>query len=388
MSTLTQRDLQQKGSIYTATEIASQPEVWRGVMNNFFLVKQELQQFLQFAYQEADNIVLTGAGTSAFIGLSLQGCFSRNTGMITRAIATTDIVSHPADFFNHHQTPFIISFARSGNSPESCAALQLAEKFSKNCFHLIITCDGKGALANYKTDQPHYTFVLPEAANDKSLAMTSSYSGMLLTGLLTAYIQQEEKCKEQVELLIYAAGKVLENYSLQLQQLAKKNFKRAVFLGSGSLFGTATEAALKLQELTDGRIICKADTYLGLRHGPKAVIDNSTLVVYFFSNDRYVYQYEKDLVVSMKLNNALYQLGVSENPVDINELDMQVNYGVGKHKIMEEFLPVCAIVSGQLLGFYKSLELGLTPDTPSTNGAISRVVQGVNIYPLEEMFNK
>lgn len=388
MFTLSQQDLQQKGSLYTATEIKGQPEIWRCVMNNFFSVKQELQQFLQGVYKEADNIVLTGAGTSAFIGLSLQGCFSRNTKIITRAIATTDIVSHPADYFNPHQTPLIISFARSGNSPESYAALELAEKFSKKCFHLIITCDSDGALANYKTQQPYYVLVLPEAANDKSLAMTGSYSGMLLSGLLTAYIQQSEKCKEQVELLIHAAENILENYSAQLQQLAKKNFKRAVFLGSGSLFGTATEAALKLQELTDGRIICKADTYLGLRHGPKAVIDNNTLVVYFFSNDRYVYQYEKDLVASMKQNNALCQLGVSENAVDINDLDIQINYGSDEHKIMEDFLPVCAIVSGQLLGFYKSLELGLMPDTPSTNGAISRVVQGVNIYPLEEMFDK
>ncbi len=388
MFTFSQQNLQQKGTIYTATEIAGQPEIWERTMNNFFLEKPQLEQFLQCVYKEVDNIVLTGAGTSAFIGLSLQGCFSRNTGIITRAIATTDIVSHPGDYFNHHQTPFIISFARSGNSPESYAALELAEKFSKKCFHLIITCDNNGALANFKTEQPHYIFVLPEAANDKSLAMTSSYSGMLLTGLLTAYIQQPEKCKEQVELLITAAENILDNYSNELQQLAKKNFKRAVFLGSGNLFGTATEAALKLQELTDGRVICKADTYLGLRHGPKAVIDNNTLVVYFFSNDHYVYQYEKDLVESMEQNNALCQIGVSENAVDGVGLDTQINYGNGKDKIMEDFLPVCAIISGQLLGFYKSLEFGLMPDTPSTNGSISRVVQGVKIYPFEKMFNK
>ena len=52
--------------------------------------------------------------------------------------------------------------------------------------------------------------------------------------------------------------------------------------------------------------------------------------------------------------------------------------------IEEDFLPVCAILSGQLLAFYKSLQLGLMPDTPSVNGSISRVVQGVNIYPIEK----
>jgi tagatose-6-phosphate ketose/aldose isomerase len=157
-----------------------------------------------------------------------------------------------------------------------------------------------------------------------------------------------------------------------------------MFLGSGNLLGTATEAALKLQELTDGKIICKEDSYLGLRHGPKAVIDKQTLVVYFFSNNDYVKQYEHDLVGAMKSgNNALYELAVTEKNESGIEVGAQINFGNRQERIEEDFLPVCAIVPAQILAFYKSLDVGLSPDNPSVNGAISRVVQGVTIYSFE-----
>src|SRR4051812_16143651 len=262
---LDEKVLAKKNALFTAKEIAGQPQLWKSVSNRFYNAGNEIQNFLLAAYTEADNIILTGAGTNAFIGLSLCGAFFRNTNIITKPIATTDIVSHPHDFFNEHHTPLIISFARSGNSPESVAALKLADELSKKCFHLIITCDENGDLAKYSSCNRTCVFVLPKEANDKSLAMTGSYSSMLLTGLMVAYIHYPQKIKRQIDLLIQAAKNIFSQ-SLLLKTIAGKDFKRAMFLGCGSLFGTATEAALKLQELTDGKIICKTDTYLGLRH--------------------------------------------------------------------------------------------------------------------------
>ncbi len=378
--------LVQKGALLTAKEISGQPELWKMVFDSFCDVSNDIESFLQSAYSQVNNIILTGAGTSAFIGLSMQGPFFRNTKIITRAVATTDIVSHPRDFFDEHQIPLVISFARSGNSPESCAAIELADKFSKKCFHLIITCDKNGALANSGSSNPTYIFVLPDEANDKSLAMTGSYSGMLLTGLMIAYIHQKQEVQNQIELIIQAGEKILSStYSSMLQKIAEVDFKRAFFIGSGGLLGTATEAALKLQELTDGKIVCKTDTYMGLRHGPKAVIDEQTLVVYFLSSDSFVRKYERDLIHAMEQgNHTMFQLAVGERLEKNNNLDAQVNFGIDDQNIAEDFLPVCAIIVGQLLGFYKSLQLGLKPDTPSVNGSISRVVQGVKIYSFEK----
>ena len=375
--------LLEKGALDTAREVTEQPGLWRRTADKFFRESGAIGHFLEMAGRESDGILLTGAGTSAFIGLSLQGSLFRQTHKVTRAVATTDIVSHPHYYFNEGQAPLIISFARSGNSPESCAALELADRLCKKCYHLIITCNAEGTLANYQSPNPVYVFILPPEANDKSLAMTGSYSCMLLSGLLVAYIDQREFCQTQIRLIIAAAEKMLAEDLKTIRQIAELNFQRAVFLGSGPLFGTATEAALKVQELTDGQVICKAESYLGFRHGPKAVIDETTLIVYFFSNNDYVQQYEQDLLHAMKIGNkTLFQLGVSEQRIGAKELQEQIVMGVdASEMIAEDFLPVCSIIPGQLLGFFKSLHSGLRPDNPSISGAISRVVEGVNIYP-------
>ncbi len=373
------------GALNTAREIACQPDLWNSSAKKFFTEQTRLDEFLDKAIAESTQVILTGAGTSAFVGISLEGTFFQQTGKISRAVSTTNIVSHPENYFSKSETPLVISFARSGNSPESAAALELADGLSKKCFHFIVTCNAEGELARYDSENPVCVFVLPEQADDKSLAMTGSYTSMLLTGLLMACRKEKAFAQTQVVLLTAAAKEFFRNYTSRFRAIAEKPFQRAVFLGSGPQAGTAIESALKLQELTDGRIICVADSYLGFRHGPKAVIDEETLVLYFLSPVPYVARYEKDLVDAMKTgNSALFEFGIgvakaSGVPVDAETLELLPEAG----QLREDFLPVCTIIAGQLLGFFKSLQLGLMPDAPSISGSISRVVQGVNIYPID-----
>jgi tagatose-6-phosphate ketose/aldose isomerase len=215
--------------------------------------------------------------------------------------------------------------------------------------------------------------------------MTSSYTGMLLTGLLIALLDTPIDYKNQIEILADTARNFLqENWSVPAA-IAQKEFNRAVFLGSGVLAGAAQEGALKLQELTDGKIICKADTYLGFRHGPKAVIDEHTLIVYLFSSDPYAFQYELDLLNGMnKGNRALYQVGLFPKSFRHKDLDVCIELPDGKEVILQEdFSPLLSILPCQLLGLFKSIQLELMPDSPSASGAISRVVEGVKVYPMK-----
>lgn len=366
---------------HTMREISHQPELWMKIWDDIAREKSQLEKFLTVADQRLKRVVLTGAGTSAFIGLSLKGSFNRKFKIPTEAISTTDIVSHPQTYFYNNEPTLVISFARSGNSPESVAAVELADKLNENCHHLIITCNEEGQLAKYKSRNNKYVYILPIEANDKSLAMTSSYTGMLLSCLLITKIDQLEQIKPQLITACKYARKIISEYGTLLAKVATLPFKRAVFLGSGPQYGTAKESQLKLQELTDGKVICKHDSYLGFRHGPKAVIDSETLIVYLFSNDPYVSRYELDLVKAMSQGQkALFELGVMESDVGDLNLDMAIVLTDNGKKIDEELLTLCNVIPGQMIGFYKALFFNLSPDNPSVSGAISRVVEGVNIY--------
>lgn len=377
--------LRERGALYTATEINGQPEVWRKVYDKIRLEKLAIREFLHGALaNERLQIVLTGAGSSAFIGLSLQGVYQRHLKKRISAISTTDLVTHPSDYLSDELPLLLISFARSGNSPESMAAVTIADTVCTKVYHLIITCDIAGDLANYDTVSSKYVFLLPPEANDQSLAMTGSYSGMLLAGLLFARLDEIDELETQIILLQAYAAKLLEDYTADFKAMAEMDFHRAVFLGSGPLFGTATESHLKLQELTDGKVICKKDSFLGFRHGPKAVINAHTLIFFLFSNQPYVQQYECDLADSIiKSRKALYVAGLMETNIPLPGIDKAFVLTQGESRMQEDFLPVCNIIPGQMLGFFKSIQLGLSPDSPSVSGAISRVVKGVIVYPFE-----
>jgi len=368
---------------HTSIEISSQPGLWRQTWERLQTQKNTLGKFLEEVFIQKNLVViLTGAGSSAFIGLALQGPFQKNTNVLTRAISTTDLVTHPDLFLQKERPTLLISFARSGDSPESIAALNLVNEICSHVYHLIITCNEKGKLAQEKDKRNNLVFLLPPETNDKGLAMTASFTSMLLAGILISRIHQTENLDNQVSTLCSYGENILRQYSKKIFQISKINFKRVVFLGSGPLLGAARESHLKLQELTDGKIICKHDSFLGFRHGPKAVIDKSTLVFYLFSNQKYVAQYEKDLVSEIcRQAQGMYSVGISEKLTERNYcLDLDIILGHGKDYVDEEFLSVCDVLPAQILGYYKSLDLGFNPDNPSESGVISRVVQGVKIY--------
>ena len=71
--------LQQQNALLTAQEIAGQPELWNSIYKTFDNAACEIKDFYRQLMQEADNIILTGAGTSAFIGLSYRRYFFSGT---------------------------------------------------------------------------------------------------------------------------------------------------------------------------------------------------------------------------------------------------------------------------------------------------------------------
>ena len=367
---------------FTEKEIFQQPNAWLKAYGLLVEQKEKTVEFMQ-RYLTADTeIVLTGAGTSAFIGDAIAPVLRGIWGNV-RAVATTDIVTNGRQYLRSDRPLLLISFARSGNSPESVAAVNIANTICSQVAHIYITCNAEGHLAKTGKGENILTLLLPEETDDKSLAMTSSFSTMLLTCLMLSQITHIEEERSKVEAIALNAQAVLNQYAAALQAIACHQFERGVFLGSGALKGIAEECHLKLQELTDGGVVCKFDSFLGFRHGPKAVVNRQTILVYLMSEDESVQRYERDLVEQINGNNqVIAQVVVTAGKrVEMNKVqeDLQVVMPHGSEKTgIYGILPY--VLVGQLLGFYTSIQRGLCPDSPSVSGNIHRVVEGVKIY--------
>jgi tagatose-6-phosphate ketose/aldose isomerase len=376
-------DLKLLGGLDTAKEICSQPDLWEKTYLGLVREREQILKFLDNVLEnECPNVILTGAGTSAFIGEALVGIFQRKWGVSCRAISTTDIITHPENYFIKSRPTLLISFARSGDSPESVATVELAKEHCEKLFEFNITCNKDGELSKKAGSENSYVFLLPDEANDRSLAMTSSFSSMLLAGLLILNIREIEEMKPIVERVSELGKYILEECLPGLKRIAEMEYERMVYLGSGPMFGIAHESHLKVQEMTDGKVVCKFDSFLGFRHGPKAVVNDSTVVVYLLSNNAYAKLYELDLVRSVNETAAGEKSIAIGNGYDEAEFkfDLSIQFPGGTSDIPEDFLSVFYILPAQIIGFYKSLSLGLSPDSPSKCGSITRVVQGVKIY--------
>ena len=207
---------------------------------------------------------------------------------------------------------------------------------------------------------------------------------MLLSGLLILNIEKIDEMLPIVSELQKFGNIILNEYLPTLRKIAEMDFQRMVFLGSGPLFGTAHESHLKVQELSDGKVICKFDSFLGFRHGPRAVVNGSTLIFYLLSSNKHAKKYELDLIRSVNETHTgakTIAIGDGYDAAELN-IDFPIQLPESLNDLPEEFLSVFYILPAQIIGFFKSLHLGLSPDSPSKAGAITRVVQGVKIYTL------
>ena len=357
--------------------------MWRKELEALLANKAEISAFMHKYLTPETDIVLTGAGTSAFIGDALLPVM-RGIWKNVRSVATTDLITHAEYLLDKERPLLLVSFARSGNSPESVGAVNLANKLCKNVAHVYITCNKNGKLALQAEGKNNILLLLlPEETDDKSLAMTSSFSTMLLTCQMLGHIDCLEQDVEMIEKTAKNAEAVMAEYEEQIKAIAERPFERGVFLGSGALKGIAEECHLKLQELTDGAVVCKFDSFLGFRHGPKAVVNDKSIVVYLMVDDEKVQRYERDLVKQVDANNkpvaqVVVCAGKAPQLEGVNvDLVVKMPYGPEENKF---YGVVPYVLVGQLLGYYASLAHGLNPDAPSVSGNIHRVVEGVTIY--------
>lgn len=375
-------ELEKLNAFWTAKEIEQQPECWEKTNQLIQEQRTEIDTFLAKVFQASDaRIIMTGAGTSAFAGRALAPVLTGHLKRRVDAIATTDLVADPKEYLAEDVPTLLISFARSGNSPESVAALDVAEKCLTQCYHLVLTCNEQGQLYRYCQNNTNALAILmPEESNDRSLAMTSSFSSMMMAAL--CIFLTESFYLNEIKPYFYDYHDIFTQFNHRIREEYAGKFKRVIYLGSGGLQGLAQEAALKMLELTAGKVVANFDTPLGFRHGPKSIVNKETLIVLFLSNDKYTRQYETDLLREVIHDNASAKVIAVTSSSDDTQIEESFVYIKKMEQCSDSALFFPYLMLAQAFAFHSSIALGNTPDNPSPTGEINRVVQGVTIYPF------
>ncbi|EGU30586.1 phosphosugar isomerase [Vibrio ichthyoenteri ATCC 700023] len=374
--------LEQHNGIHTAKEISHQPRLWRALADILEQQHDAVTAFLNPLLTQPNlRIILTGAGTSAFVGDAAVPFIQAGLHFQVESIPTTDIVSNPEQYLDSNRPTLLVSFARSGNSPESVAAVALVDQMVPNCHHLFLTCNSEGALARYAQQANNaYCLLMPEGSNDNSFAMTSSFTCMLMSALTLFSGQTLAQWRERIEATAILCENKLQQWPQAIKELAQQPYERLIVLGSGGFAGLAREASLKSLELSAGQVMTTFDSSLGFRHGPKFTINDKALVIQLFSSDEYTRQYDMDLFNEIRRDKqTLAHIAMSESA--LNEEDV---FELGQLGFGDQWLCFPYVMFCQILAFEKSLQLGFGPDNPCPTGEVNRVVQGVTIYPYNK----
>ena len=370
----------------TTREIRQQPELWKEAFDYYKTNIERISAFLNNLPEGRLRVIFAGAGTSQYVGDTILPYLKR-TGNEDRfefqSVGTTNLVSNPHDYFKAEIPTVLVSFARSGNSPESLASVQLGQQIVRDFYQITITCAPEGKLAiAAKDDTNNLLLMMPDRSNDAGFAMTGSFTCMTLTALLVFDEAHSLEEKEGFVKAIRQMGtSVLEREDV-IQHYVNLDYNRVIYLGAGPFFGLAHEAQLKILELTAGQVATMYESPVGFRHGPKSLINEDTVVLVFGTTTDYTRKYDLDLVREVAGDRIARRVVLLSDQAFGLENVKEVVLGCGG--VLNDVYRVFPyIVYGQLFALLTSLKVGNRPDTPSPTGTVNRVVQGVIIHEFK-----
>ena len=386
---LPEQERTERGLEHTPREIWQQPSTWGKTYERCRERAADLNDVLRRAgigrgSTSSPSVYLVGAGTSDYTGRALAPLLRRRWGCDVWPLPSTTLLTEFEEFHRPGREYLWISFSRSGESPEGVALLEQALDRNRDIRHLVVTCNQQGTMAQLCAQHPDraIALVLDDAVNDRGLAMTSSFSNMVLAGQCVGHLEDLAEFGQVVGRLSETGEKFLPAASEAAAAMTLLGCTRACFVGAGVLRAVADESALKVVELSSGKVTTMAETPLGLRHGPMSSVDGNTLFVAFLSSDSRRRGYELDLLREMDRKHlgrvrAVVTARGGEDASSLADYSLSLNCAAD---FPDYYRPVLDVMLGQLIGLFASMRCGLKPDQPSPGGTITRVVAPIKLY--------
>jgi tagatose-6-phosphate ketose/aldose isomerase len=368
----------------TVREIAQQPATWEQTARDVIDRARSLAAFrLREDGVSPRPIVLTGSGSSLYVAECLAPTLQARLGVVVRPFPAAMLLTDVEGCIDTADAPLVVSFARSGDSPESTAVLDLLLERFPLCRHLTITCNATGRLATAYTHDPRVmTVVLDPRTNDRSLVMTSSFTNMIVAGQVLGSLEDTAGYQGSIASLATLVRQLLAAYTGDLARVARLPFRSACFLGTGPRLGAARECALKMLEMSGGETGTIAETPLGLRHGPLAAVRDDSLVVAGIPGSALARGYAVDVLreIRQKRPGARMVIVGAAMPADLIADGDAAVLLPELRAIDDGGAAIVDTIVGQVLALFRCLAAGLHPDGPSPDGIINRVVPEFRIY--------
>jgi len=347
---------------FTRTEIFSQPEAWGDALDVVEQARPVLGALLQAEY---DQVLFTGCGSTYYLSLSAAAQFTESTGKLARAVPGGELLLNPDTFVRRIANPtdeehhpahktLLVAVSRSGSTTETIRAV---EQFQKQKRGPVV------AITNYG-DQPLAGLadvaLVIKKGQEQSVAQTRSFTSMFVTAAALCLLAGGRETEYQsMRQLPAAGGKLMAEYDVLAQKFgANLAFDRFYFLGSGTRYGLACEANLKMKEMSLTH--SEPFHFLEFRHGPMSMVTENAVIVGLVS--------EKNFHYEQAVLNEMQALGGNILALGENGLDVRFNSGIPEAGRTILFLPVL-----QLMAFYRSLAKGLNPDYPKNLAGVVKL---------------
>ncbi len=334
---------------HTFMEIQSQADSWEGALKRLDRQAAELKGL----YAGKDEVVFTGCGSAFNVSCAVAPFFQKYSGKTCRAVHASDIMINTGSFINRGKKTLVIGLSRSGNTTESVRALETAKK--TGAATLAVVCISGSRMAA----DADRAIVLEEAV-EKSVTTTRSLTSMVLAGNYLAGIcaEKDDLCGELRKLPALARQKIKQFHDMGRKLGSDLSITKFSFLGSGSYYGLAREAQLKVKEM----ILLPSDSYVSLdfQHGPMSNVDGHMLVTIMVSDSGV--KYDLELAKNMKaLGGKLLVIcdRLSEGFDGYADYMLELDSGLGDGIRNILYMPVL-----QFMAYYRSLADGLDPDNP------------------------
>jgi glutamine---fructose-6-phosphate transaminase (isomerizing) len=334
----------ERQNYHTYNEIKSQPQAWAETLDMLARRKDEWLSF--FKEGNFDSVILTGCGSMYYMPLAASVIWQELTKLNARALPGSETWLNPG-LIPAAARPLLIAVSRSGTTTETIRATRA---FSGKT--VTVSCYPEAELPTIGSFN-----LLITAGQETSVAQTRAFSTLYLATLtLAVFASGRDDLWQELQSLPALAEKLINRYEPLAEEVGKDlALDRFYFLGSGLRYGLASEVNLKMKEMTLTH--SEPFHFLEYRHGPKAMITPSALVVGLLSDAQR--EQEEAVLKDMRLLGGR-TLSIAESGADV-ELDS----GLSEIARSLLYLPI-----PQLIAFQRSVAKGLNPDLPENLTAV------------------